>query len=59
MVPMFEEELKGLNKTGMPVRRLHAEIFVAGDSVFISNSKPSIENNLETIFSYYFTGRCR
>ncbi len=59
MVPMFEEELKGLNKTGMPVRRLQAEIFVAGDSLFISNSKPSIENNLETIFSYYFTGRCR
>lgn len=57
MVPMFEEELRGLFETEKPVKRLHSEIFIIENNLFISNSKPSIETNMETIFFHYYRRR--
>ncbi|NOZ24623.1 MAG: hypothetical protein GXO94_00800 [Nitrospirae bacterium] len=58
LVVMFEEELARRFETPPVVRRLKAEIFRIEDRVFIMNSKPSVEGNMETLLSYYLRRRC-
>jgi hypothetical protein len=58
IVPMFEEELKMRHKNPPEVKRMRAELFNISDRVFIINSKPSIEGNIETLLSYYLKRRC-
>lgn len=59
LVPMFVEELKRRYMRPPEVRRLEAELFSIDDHVFIINSKPSIEANIETLLSYYLKRRCQ
>jgi hypothetical protein len=58
LVPMFEEELAKRYERPSEVRRLKSEIFSIEDRVFIMNSKPSIEGNIETLLSYYLRRNC-
>ncbi|HDH02280.1 MAG TPA: hypothetical protein ENH17_04020 [Nitrospirae bacterium] len=58
LVVMFEEELRNRFENPPQVRRLKAELFTIEDRVFIINSKPSIEGNIETLLSYYLRRRC-
>ncbi|HEB75974.1 MAG TPA: hypothetical protein ENJ04_06450 [Nitrospirae bacterium] len=58
LVVMFEEELGRRFEVPPEVRRLKAELFSIEDRVFIINSKPSIEGNIETLLSYYLRRRC-
>ncbi len=58
LVVMFEDELRGRFENPPQVRRLKAELFTIEDRVFIINSKPSIEGNMETLLSYYLRRRC-
>ncbi len=57
LVVMFEDELRNRFENPPQVRRLKAELFTIEDRVFIINSKPSIEGNIETLLSYYLR-RC-
>jgi len=57
LVVMFEEELRRRSEDRLQVRRLKSELFSIEDRVFIINSKPSIEGNIETLLSYYLR-RC-
>ena len=58
LVVMFEDELRNRFENPPQVRRLKAELFTIEDRVFIINSKPSIEGNIETLLSYYLRRRC-
>ncbi|MEC4684997.1 MAG: hypothetical protein VST71_04595 [Nitrospirota bacterium] len=58
LVVMFEDELRSRVENPPQVRRLKAELFTIEDRVFIINSKPSIEGNIETLLSYYLRRRC-
>ena len=58
LVVMFEDELRNRSENPPQVRRLKAELFTIEDRVFIINSKPSIEGNIETLLSYYLRRRC-
>jgi hypothetical protein len=56
IVPMFEEALAargGSHLSTLPVKRLERELFEIGGKVFIINSKPSIEANIERILGYW------
>ncbi len=59
LVPMFEEELSKRFERPPAVERLKAELFTIDGRVFIINSKPSIEGNIETLLSYHLRRRCR